>query len=39
MQPHDLFIFDTALLTVLHCNCPLLKDISFNTQCLLAWYD
>ena len=21
------------------CNCPLLKDISFNTKCLLVWRD
>ena len=23
----------------LFCNCPLLKDISFNTKCLLVWCD
>ena len=30
---------DIAPLTVLFCNCPLLKDISFNTKSLLAWCD
>ena len=30
---------DIAPLTVLFCNCPPLKDISFNTKCLLVWCD
>ena len=30
---------DIALLTVLFCNCPLLKDVTFNTKCLLVWCD
>ena len=32
-------IINITQLTVLFCNCPLLKDISFNTKCLLVWCD
>ena len=40
-----LIVIDVAPLAVLFCicpafcNCPLLKDISFNTKCLLVWCD
>ena len=34
-----LIVIDIAPLTVLFCNCPLLKDISFNTKCFLVWCD
>ena len=30
---------EIASLTVLFCNCPLLKNISVNTKCILAWCD
>ena len=32
-------IINITQLPVLFCNCPLLKDISFNTKCLLVWCD
>ena len=35
----QLIVMVIAPLTVLFCNCPLLKDISFNTECLLVWCD
>ena len=34
-----LIVIDIAPLTVLFCNYPLLKDISFNTKCLLVLCD
>ena len=30
---------DIASLTVLFCNCPLVKNISVNIKCILAWCD
>ena len=34
-----LIVIEIAPLTVLFCNCPLFKDISFNAKCLLLWCD
>ena len=34
-----LIVLNTAPSTELFCNCPLLKDISFNIKFLLVWYD
>ena len=34
-----LTVIHIAPLTVLFCNCPLLKEISFNTKYLLVWCD
>ena len=34
-----LIVLNIAPLTVLFCNCPLFKDINFNTKCLLVWFD
>ena len=40
-----LIVIDLTPLTVIYCNCPLccncplLRDISFNTNCLLVWCD
>ena len=35
----QLTVIDITPLTVSSCNCPLLKEISFNTKCLLVWCD
>ena len=32
-------VINIAQLTELFCNCPLLKDISSYTKCLLVWCD
>ena len=34
-----LLVIDIARLKVLFCNCSLIKDITFNTKCLLLWCD
>ena len=35
----QLTVIDITPLAVSSCNCPLLKEISFNTKCLLVWCD